>query len=308
MDNAIRHKVLIVDDAPTNIHTLHAILSLEYDVLFANSAAEALEVATREHPDLLLLDVVMPDMDGYELCILLKDDPRTRDIPVIFVTAMGDVADETRGLQMGAIDYIVKPFSPSIVRMRVRNHLELKHHRDLLAAMSNCDGLTGIANRRRFDDCLRQEWLRATRGQTSLGLIMIDIDQFKLFNDRYGHVTGDDCLRRVAAVLSEVPRRPGDVLARYGGEEFACILPETDAPGALRIAEQMRQEVLALAIPHAASTVAGSVTLSLGAAAGVPVLDQDPFELLRAADDALYLAKQSGRNRAALWSGAVTRA
>ena len=306
-DAAQRHKVLIVDDAPTNIHTLHAILSLEYDVLFATSGAEALEVAAREHPDLLLLDVVMPGMDGYELCLLLRDDPRTRDTPIIFVTAMGDVDDETRGLQMGAIDYIIKPFSPSIVRMRVRNHLELKRHRDLLAAMSNRDGLTGIANRRRFDDCLRQEWLRAARGQTSLALIMIDIDQFKLFNDRYGHVTGDDCLRRVAAALSDVPRRPGDVVARYGGEEFVCILPETDGPGALRIAEQMRGEVLALTIPHAASTVVGSVSLSLGAAVILPGQEHDPSELLRSADDALYLSKRDGRNRSTLWSVPVTR-
>lgn len=294
-----RQKILIVDDSPVNIHALSAMLSTEHDIIFATRGEEALEIATRQRPDLVLLDVVMPDLDGYEVLRRLKRDSVTAGIPVIFITAKGDVEDEAKGLQMGAIDYIVKPFSPGIVRVRVNNHLELKRHRDLLRSLSNLDGLTGIANRRCFDDYLRREWQRALRGKTPLGLVMIDIDHFKSFNDRYGHGEGDDCLCRVAATLCAVPRRPADLVARYGGEEFVAVLPDTPFDGVAKLAAEMLEAVRGLGIPHAGND-GGVVTCSLGAAAVAVPAGHVAGDLLKAADDALYRAKNEGRARVAL--------
>lgn len=291
-----RQKVLIVDDSPTNIHALYAILSTEHEVLFATNGEEALEVAARERPDLVLLDVVMPGLNGYQVLAALKREPATSQIPVIFVTAMGDIEDEAKGLSMGAIDYIIKPFSPGIVRIRVNNQLELKRHRDLLRELSTRDGLTGIANRRAFDEKLQQEWQRGMRSQSSLALVMIDVDHFKAFNDRYGHTDGDDCLRRVARALTVVPMRAADLVARMGGEEFGCILPDTDEIGARKVAEEMRLQIASLAYPHVDGE-GGIVTISLGTAVCQPALDDDPDALLRRADAALYRAKHGGRNR-----------
>ena len=292
-----RPKVLIVDDAPAKLHTLNAILAGEVDVLFATGGVEALEVARAERPDLVLLDVIMPGMDGYQVCQALKDDPETSAIPVIFVTAMGEVDDETKGLELGAIDYIVKPYSAAIVRVRVRNHLELKRHRDALRDLAAYDGLTGIANRRTFDSYLHREWNRSMRAGASLALILLDIDHFKAFNDHYGHAAGDDCLRQVAAALAGGLKRAADVVARFGGEEFACVLPATDTDGAIAMAEQLRERVAGLDIPHVAAGSVGRVTISLGVAAGVPAPDDDPLDLVRMADEMLYRAKRGGRNR-----------
>ena len=224
-----RQTVLIVDDAPANIEVLSEALSDEYEVLFATSGQDALDVAAEQHPDLILLDVMMPEMDGYEVCTRLKGDTKTQTIPIIFVTAMDHEEEETKGLNVGAIDYLAKPIRPAIVRARVRNHLELKRYRDNLECLSSTDGLTGIANRRRFDEFLDREWLRARRCQTPLSLILMDIDLFKGYNDHYGHLAGDDCLRHLAREMTACLRRPTDLVARYGGEEFACLLPDTDA-------------------------------------------------------------------------------
>lgn len=292
-----QQKILVVDDTAENFTLLNHMLGQDYRMLYATNGQHGLELAFSAKPDIILLDVMMPELDGYEVCARLKANPVTRSIPVIFVTAMKCATDEARGLDIGAIDYIIRPFSPAIVRARVRNHLELKRHRDFLENLSATDGLTGIPNRRHFEQILEREWRRAMRNQSCLSLIMMDIDFFKGFNDHYGHLSGDDCLRHVARTLAESAQRPFDLVARYGGDEFACVLPETEAAGAVSIADKLREQVYALHIPHARSLAADHVTLSLGVATLVPESVQLPADLIDRADRLLFKAKQNGRNQ-----------
>lgn len=294
-----QQKILIVDDSPLNIQVLNEVLRVEYRTFFATSGRDALRVAVTVVPDLILLDIAMPEMDGYEVCRLLKNDPCLKDVPVIFVSSMTSDDDESVGLELGAVDYVAKPFNPAIVRLRVRNHLELKRQRDLLGRLSLMDGLTGIANRRALDDYFGREWRRALRGEAELAVVMLDIDHFKRYNDCYGHIAGDDCLKRVAAILDATLVRPGDFVARYGGEEFVCILPDTGEEGAMVAAERLREAVASLRIPHEASPVAPVVTISLGVATALPGKGMAPETLLKEADDLLYCAKNEGRNRVA---------
>ena len=290
--------ILVVDDAPENLQVLNAVLKEQYRVKVATSGERALALATgADLPDLILLDVMMPGMDGYEVCARLKDDPRTRDIPVLFVSSRDEEEDEARGLALGAIDYIIKPIRPSIVQARVRNHLELKRNRDLLARLTTVDHLTGISNRRRYDEYLEFEWRRAARDQTPIALIAIDIDHFKAYNDHYGHPKGDSCLVAVAQALAESVTRTPDLIARCGGEEFACVLPGTDALGATHLAEEMLQRVLALELEHLRSDSHDRVTVSIGVAAMIPDPEEPPQTLVALADAALYQAKTEGRNR-----------
>ncbi len=290
--------VLVVDDVPANIQVMAQILRDTYTVVFAKSGEEALAMAQKVQPDLILLDVMMPGIDGYTVCQRLKANSTLSHIPVIFVSAMGEVQDETKGLEMGAIDYITKPANPAIVRCRVRNHLELKRQRDLLRQIALMDGLTAIANRRRFDEVFEAEWRRAVRKQTQLSLILCDVDHFKNYNDHYGHQAGDDCLRAVAQIIASQMNRPGDLAARYGGEEFVCILPDTSPDGALQVAERIRAELAARALPHACSSTGPAVSLSLGVATAMPVPGFARDQLIALADDRLYEAKRGGRNRA----------
>ena len=291
-----RQSVLVVDDSAVNIHLLSRILEDTYDVSFATSGFEALELAASQLPDIILLDVIMPDMDGYEVCRRLKADPLLREIPVIFVTALIRQEDEINGLQVGAVDYIIKPFHPEIVKLRVQNQLELKMYRDTHARLAMIDGLTGIANRRAFDEQLQREWLRSERNRADLSLIMMDIDFFKLYNDSYGHLDGDESLRQVANALLR-SMRGSDFAARYGGEEFVCILPETDAAGALITADRIRNKIEALRLPHEASTVSPYLTVSIGVVTVRPDLVGEPQRLIEVADQMLYQAKENGRNR-----------
>jgi len=289
--------VLVVDDAPSNLVILTESLRSEFDVRIATSGAEALRLVEEAPPDLILLDILMPDMDGYEVCRRLKANPATSNIPIIFLTAKGDVADETLGLSIGAVDYIIKPVSIPIVLARVRTHVELKRRGDLLETLSMRDGLTGIANRRRFDDCLGRAWRQSLRGATPLSLIMADIDHFKAYNDTYGHLAGDECLRAVATSLASALKRPGDLAARFGGEEFAMVMEETSLGGATHLAETMREAVAGLGMEHRDSSVAAIVTITLGVASAVPRPGLGPDALLRLADYKLYEAKLAGRNR-----------
>lgn len=293
-----RPMVMIIDDAPANIRLLNACLSEEYSVRFATSGAAGIGIVRSQNPDIVLLDVMMPKMDGYEVCAALKADPDTEAIPIIFVTAQGEGDDEEKGLSAGAVDYVTKPFIPAVVKARVRIHIELKRLRDLLQQQSTTDALTGVANRRAFDEALKREWSRGIRSGLPLALAMIDIDFFKGFNDCYGHLGGDACLRQVAQALqAAVPRRSGDLVARYGGEEFAVLLVGTDGEGARTVAERLRASVAGLAIPHGYSVVAGHVTVSVGAASVVPNNRYPPTALVAIADDRLYCAKEGGRNR-----------
>ncbi|MBF0294958.1 MAG: PleD family two-component system response regulator [Magnetococcales bacterium] len=298
MESAARMSVLVVDDDPGMLETIGSLLASEYRVLVASSAESALALATTQPVDLILLDVIMPDMDGYALCGALKSHEGTREIPVIFVTAKSEQQFEAVGFELGGVDYITKPVNPAILRLRVRNHLELKRKSDQLRALSQRDGLTGLANRRRMDQMLEQEWRQAIRrGNSWLAVLLLDVDFFKLYNDHYGHQAGDECLRQVAMTLQSVLTRSTDLAARYGGEEFCCILPETPANGAVAVAEEIRNRIWHLAIPHARSTVADRVTVSIGVAAMRPVQTRTQLQLLEEADTLLYGAKQGGRNR-----------
>ena len=290
--------ILIVDDTPINIQVLAEALHADYHIRITASGKAAFELIDKHGaPDLILLDVMMPGMNGYEVCRRLKDEARTKDVPVIFVTAKTDVIDEEYGLRLGAADYIVKPFHLPIVAARVQNQINLKRKTDLLEALALLDGLTNIPNRRRFDQALEIEWKRAQRNGLPVGLMMADIDFFKQYNDHYGHGAGDVCLKKVAAALADSADRPADIAARYGGEEFIALLPETDAKGAGLIAERFRTMTEAMQIPHAHSTVSAWVTVSVGFAAALPGEDTSAEELLRHVDRLLYRAKEAGRNR-----------
>ncbi|MGE3724522.1 MAG: diguanylate cyclase [Candidatus Sericytochromatia bacterium] len=409
--------ILIVDDNPNNLRLLIAILQERgYQIRPANNGARALSTAKKQKPDLILLDINMPEMDGYEVCRQLKADPETADIPVLFISANDELHDRIHGFAVGGVDYISKPFQEAEVLARIESQLTILTQRRQLAGILNSsldgimayqavrdpeghlldfrwlelnpaaaemvgkkreellgehllvqfpflqsegifaeyvqvvetgqslnkeyylaqfeswiqmfavklddglavtfrntterknleltlarqaeqDGLTGIANRRVFDQQLAHEWRRSVRTQKPLSLIMCDIDFFKLYNDLFGHIQGDLCLIQVAQTLMQMARRSGDLVSRYGGEEFAVILPETDAAGAKEVAEHLAQAVRDLALPHPHNAHQGIVTLSLGVATLVPHRGVAETELLLAADQALYRAKEKGRNQ-----------
>jgi diguanylate cyclase (GGDEF)-like protein len=292
-----RPRLLVVDDQPTNVQVLYQTFAADHQVLMATSGEQALNVCAAKQPDLVLLDVVMPGMDGYEVCARLKSDPALRDIPVVFVSAQDDEVSEANGLDVGAVDYISKPINPKIVRARVKTHLTLKRQSDLLREWVYLDGLTNVCNRRYFEERMVIEWARAARQRTPLSMLMIDVDYFKRYNDRYGHQAGDDCLRRVASELKESLKRPSDLVARYGGEEFVCLLPETGLQGAMQLAEQIATAVRDAGIEHQRSQVPSVVTCSIGVCSKPADLVSSGPALLRAADAQLYMAKASGRNR-----------
>lgn len=293
-----RARLLVVDDQPINIQVMHQIFGAQHQVFMATSGEQALEFCRVTPPDLVLLDVVMPGMDGFEVCQALKADPATHNIPVIFVTAHTDAAQETRGLEVGAVDFISKPVNPAVVRARVKTQLTLKYQSDLMRKLVFLDGLTGVFNRRYLDQQLTIEVARAQRARTALSLILIDVDYFKRFNDAYGHQAGDDCLREVAAALKGSLRRPADLVSRYGGEEFVCVLPDTPFDDAMAIAAELERNVRQKNIEHRDSAAAPVVTISLGVAVLMPDSGFDAAALLAQADAQLYRAKQSGRARA----------
>lgn len=318
--------ILIVDDTPANLQLLTSLLRRRgYEVRAANSGALGLAIARATRTEVVLLDISMPEMDGFTVCEQLKSDQRTRDISVIFVSALSEVVDKVKAFAVGGVDYITKPFHVQEVVARVETHLTLRRlqqqlqaqnerlqqeMRDRLAAeaalqaanlelkrLANSDGLTQVANRRRFDEYLSQEWQHMLREQQPLSLILCDVDCFKAYNDVYGHQEGDQCLRQVAQVIDAAVKRAVDLVARYGGEEFAVILPNTAREGAQQVAQEIQASIKALALPHAASSAAPIVTLSQGIATLIPQLDKEPDQLIAAADQALYRAKQSGRDR-----------
>jgi diguanylate cyclase (GGDEF)-like protein len=291
-------RLLIVDDQPVNVQALYQVFAADHQVFMATSGEQALALCASKRPDLVLLDVVMPGMDGYEVCSRLMADPATHDIPIIFVTAQTDEAAETVGLELGAVDFIAKPINPNIVRARVRTQLTLKAQSDLLRHWVYIDGLTGVHNRRHFDEQLTAEWGRAVRNGAPLSVVLLDVDLFKRFNDRYGHQAGDDCLKRVAATLKASLLRPGDMVARYGGEEFVCLLPDTGLDGALALARRLGHDIEALEIEHADSDVAPVVTVSLGVSSKSEDTVGTAAALLREADAQLYIAKSRGRRQA----------
>ncbi len=290
-------RLLVVDDQPTNIQVLYRVFADDCQVFMATSGEQALHTAREEAPDVILLDVMMPDMDGYEVCRQLKQDSATRDIPILFVTAHHEAQEEARGLACGAVDFITKPIHPAVVRARVHTHLTLQRQTEVLKRLVFIDALTHAFNRRYFDERLAEEWGRAQRTGRPLGLILIDVDYFKQFNDVNGHQRGDDALRQVAQALKGTILRPGDVVCRYGGEEFACLLPDTDLDGALQVAQRMKLAVRELAIGHPASAVDQVLTISAGVAVRTPTSRGDAAALLALAAAQLYRATAEGRAR-----------
>jgi diguanylate cyclase (GGDEF)-like protein len=290
-------KVLVVDDAAINRQVLADLLKTDYTVILAKSGEQALALAAQHRPDLILLDVVMPEINGYEVLRQLKSDLRTAAIAVIFITGLDTPEDEERGLTLGASDYITKPFNLAVVRARVRCHLQIARQRRMLETFANIDGLTEIANRRHFDDRYAAEWASAVHQGQPLSVAILDIDFFKDYNDQAGHAMGDRVLQAVASVLTNGMIRSTDLAARYGGEEFALLMPGTDVEGALQLADRLREVTGKLTIPHPEVTETGRITVSLGGATLRPGTHESAADLLKAADDHLYRAKKEGRNR-----------
>jgi diguanylate cyclase (GGDEF)-like protein len=294
--------LLVIDDDPGSVQVLGRMLAGLGHLRFALSGADALALAQASAPDVMLVDAEMPGMNGFELCARMKAEPALAEVPVIFVTSHGDAETEVAGFAAGAADFIRKPPVAEVVRARVGMQLRLKALADALRRTALTDGLTGVANRRRFDEDLHAECERAQRSGDTLSLLMIDVDHFKPFNDHYGHVGGDALLRQVAAVLQSVVQRPADCVARYGGDEFALLLPQTPLDGALALAQRAVDGVAALRTPHAGSSVGPVVTVSVGVAAARRTVDglHTPLAadaLVEAADQALYAAKRAGRGR-----------
>lgn len=290
--------VLIVDDTTANLQLLAAILGEEYIVKIANNGIRAIEIAKEsDFIDLILLDIMMPELDGYEVCKILKNNPKTSEIPIIFVTAKDEVSDQIKGFNLGAVDYIVKPFEVVLVKARANTHINLRRKTQILEQLAMIDGLTEIPNRRRFDEFYKNDCARALRREEQIGLLMIDIDYFKGYNDGYGHGAGDICLKKVAHRLQKQLVREGDFIARYGGEEFVVILPEVDAAGAKQVAHKLLESVQNLLIPHAYSKVAKHITISIGCVTARITQKEDCTNLLLQADEMLYKAKENGRNQ-----------
>ena len=305
-------KILIVDDSDTiRAYLALAVRGMKFEPVLADCGEKALELFAAERPALVLLDVNMPGIDGYETARRMRAAAPQEWVPIIFLSASEQDQDLERAIECGGDDYLVKPVSQAVLsaKMRALQRLDTMRRRlvDLsneltaanqrLESLSHQDGLTGIGNRRAFDFLIERQFREAARRGEPFSVALCDVDHFKAYNDRYGHLAGDDCLRRVATALARACKRPTDVAARYGGEEFALLLPETSSEGAAQVVERARQEVAALAIAHAASPTAETVTFSAGIASYSAARDKASRDLTARADEALYRAKQLGRNR-----------
>ncbi len=285
--------ILVVDDQPINIQIVFQVLGNEYNILMATSGKQAIKVCHDSRPDLILLDVVMPEQDGLETCRQLKADKQLADIPVIFVTGLQHQTDEDACWDAGGVDFIQKPFNTNTLRNRVKAHLTLKRQADLLRSLAYLDGLTGIYNRRYFDNVLSIQLAQHRRKLSPLAVLMIDVDYFKKYNDTFGHLAGDDALRKVASDLKHNGRQ-ADTVARYGGEEFVVLLADTDINGAVTVAKKMLHHVLELDIAHP-QTPATKLSISVGIAVADEAKGYDS-NIIELADQQLYLSKQRGRN------------
>lgn len=322
--------ILIVDDDRFMRDLLRQVMEKEgYRVAEAENGLQGLEAYIRLHPDMVLVDAIMPVMDGFTCCTRLQamfeDDSSgeydfASHTPILMITSLEDSKSVDHAFEVGAVDFVTKPIPWAVLRQRVRRLLEQAQlYRELQAAneelhrLAFLDGLTRVANRRGFDQALEHEWRRLIResvsatnagtqthfvqNPSSLSLILCDVDFFKLYNDSCGHLAGDECLQEVAEALSRSVKRPGDLVARYGGEEFAVLLPNTDAAGAVSVAQKIRAEIRNLQIRHPTSSVSEFITVSLGVTATIPCSSTVPSELIAIADKALYQAKESGRDR-----------
>ena len=293
--------ILVVDDMTTTLLLLHDLLKDTYEVKIAKSGTKALEILNAPNDiDLILLDIEMPDINGYEVCKILKNNEQTKNIPVIFVTARNSEEDEEYGLNLGAIDYITKPFNKAIVKLRIKNYLNLKIKNDMLEKLSMYDGLTNIRNRRFFDETFEKTFSEIKRDKKSLAVLMIDIDFFKPYNDNYGHGQGDETLRKVAKALEKTIKRASDFVARYGGEEFVILLKDINKDGVEAVANNLLNAIRELKITHEFSKIENYVTVSIGVSYYNSSSDITKLELLLKADETLYNVKNSGRNNFAI--------
>jgi diguanylate cyclase (GGDEF)-like protein len=316
-------KALVIEDSRTSQAMIaHLLRDIGIEPVQAENGLRGLELYAERRPDLILLDVVLPDIDGLEVARRVRAAEGPGDwTPIVFLTGRTSDADLEAGIEAGGDDYLVKPLNPIVFAAKVRamsriaqmrdKLLETTHQLDQvnreLMRLSAMDGLTGLANRRHFDSVLRSEWDRGERRRHPVSLLMCDVDFFKPYNDSYGHLQGDECLRRVSSALQFAIRRPCELAARYGGEEFALLLPETNAQQAMEIAETVRSNVERLAIPHGQSPK-GVVSISIGVATRVPSAQLSPERLIALADKALYIAKKGGRDRAAQAVGGASEA
>jgi len=312
--------VLLVDDQVMVAEGIRRMLDAEQDIDFhyCSDPSKAVQMAAQLKPTVILQDLIMPNIDGYTLVKSYRKEKITSNIPVIVLSTKEDPKDKSVAFENGANDYLVKLPDKIELIARIRAHTkayltqlerdeafrklgelqkELQRSNAELQKLTCLDGLTCIANRRRFDDFIRKECLRSARDSTTIALILIDIDYFKLYNDNYGHLKGDECLQKVAAALQKAVQRPADLVARYGGEEFAVVLPSTDASGAMKIADSLRHTVEALELSHAYSPLTNIITISMGIACKVANEKTSPADLIEMADEALYEAKNAGRNQ-----------
>ena len=291
-----KSSILIVDDDKSSIDVLVHILRNEYAIHVAKNAQAALKCAVNDNPDIILLDVLMPEISGFDLIKKLKENEKTLSIPVIFITGLANAADEERGFLLGAVDYITKPFNNSIVKARIRTHMKSVYHIRTIEKLGTMDALTETANRRAFFDHLDREWERAGKQKKTLGILLVDVDMLKQYNQTYGHLQGDVMLHALGRVFGRYSAAEGSLVARLESDEFAIILPETDAAGAMNVAESIRNDVYALEIPSIGA-MKTQATVSIGVAATVPDESTSATDLLREAKERLREAKVMGGNK-----------
>lgn len=289
--------ILIVDDEKSNIDVLNGILRPHYKIYIAKSGPEAIKRAKANKPDLILLDIIMPEMDGFEVLSIMKEDDMTRDIPIIFITGLNNVNDEEKGFFLGAVDYITKPFNHSIVKARVKNHLQIVKQMRTIERLSFIDALTEIPNRRSFNGKLKSSWELAVQTNTPISLLTIDIDDFKKYNDKYGHPEGDALLFNIAQVMKKSLFRSADFIARIGGEEFSVLLPNTELQGAIEIAKRIHCNVEKTKICNSKDSTVSGCTVSIGISSSCPDKNTDLKLFVEKSDKLLYAAKANGKNR-----------
>lgn len=291
-----KNSILIVEDINSDIDVLNHILNKYYTIYVAKTAETALKMAHEYLPDLILLDIILPDRTGFAVLTDLKESCETCNIPIIIITGLNNAQYEEKGLTLGAVDYIMKPFHNAVVLARIKTHMKIVDYIHTIERIGMIDALTGLPNRRCFDVQFSTEWARAVREKTPISLLMIDIDKFKVYNDAHGHVQGDLMLKATSELIANNLKRPGDQAVRYGGDEFVVLLPNTDIEGAGIIAENIRSEIEAQIVSGLDDGVRTSITVGIGIASRVPGTSEECSNLLLEADKYLYEAKTVGKN------------